>query len=61
MFFGEKVEFNKELNDKFEKENQDINFHFKEHEKEDEKLNAAEPDVAITIINAISSEFEKFK
>ena len=60
QFFGEKVEFNKAVNDEFEKQLKDIDHHFVELEREDDKLNVNEPDVATTIIKGISHEFEKF-
>ena len=60
QFFGEKVDFDSKINDKFEKQLQDIDLHFEEHEREDDKLDVNEPEVARRTIQAISSEFDKF-
>ena len=60
QFFGEKVEFDSKINDKFEKQLQDIDLHFEEHEREDDRLDVNEPDVARRTVQAISSEFDRF-
>ena len=48
--FGEKVEFDAKANENFEKQLQDIDLHFEDHEKEDYKLDVDQADVAGALI-----------